>query len=318
MVCREMGCDEDSGMDIGCHTRKISVIIPVYNVEQYLSRCCDSVLGQTYRNIEVVLVDDGSTDGTPALCDRYAHADDRVRVVHQANAGAGAARNAGLAAAAGDWVMWVDGDDWIEDDWIEGFVRQLEAHPDADAVITGTAVGVYAHPEPLRQFLLDRMVHTLWTSCVRRSVYEGLAFTDQKIGEDVLMLIRVMWKAQRVAVIPRSQGYHYEDNAASVTRTGSLHTRLGWPTRADLELAFVRDVAPTMLDCARFDVMRGAGVIIESVRRLDVPPEEQAKKRALLKRLRGYVWDGLFHLPLRSMHRKEYATALGSLKKALR
>lgn len=317
MAYREMGCEENGGMDMEHHTQKISVIIPVYNVEQYLSRCCDSVLGQTYRNIEVVLVDDGSTDGTSALCDRYGHEDDRVRVVHQTNGGAGSARNVGLAVASGDWVMWVDGDDWIEDDWIEGFVRQMEAHPDADAVITGTAVGVYAHPEPLRQFLLDRMVHTLWTSCVRRSVYEGLAFTDQKIGEDVLMLIRVMWKAEHVAVIPRSRGYHYEDNAASVTRTGSLHTRLGWPTRADLELTFVRDVAPTMLDCARFDVMRGAGVIIESVKRLEVPAGEHEQKKALLKRLRGYVWDGLFHLPLRLMRRKEYATAVGSLRKAL-
>ncbi|PLS27456.1 glycosyltransferase [Bifidobacterium anseris] len=300
------------------HAQKISVIIPVFNNERYLPRCCDSVLGQTYKDIEVVLVDDGSTDGTPTLCDRYAAQDARVKVVHQSNGGEGAARNAGLAAASGDWIMWVDSDDWIEERWIEYFADQLHRHPDADVVITGTGVGVWRHPEPLRQFLMDRIVHTMWTSCTRRGLYDGLTFTDQKIGADVLMQIQVVWKAATVAVIPRSSGYHYEDNEQSVTRVGSIRTRLGWPKRADLELAFVRNVAPQMLNCARFDVMRGAGVIIESVRKLDVPPEEHAQKRALLKRLRGYVWNGLFHLPLRSMRRKEYATALGSLRKALR
>lgn len=318
MVYREMGCEENGGMNMESHAQKISVIIPVFNNERYLPRCCDSVLGQSYQNIEVVLVDDGSTDDTPALCDRYATQDERVKVVHQSNGGEGAARNAGIAAASGNWIMWVDSDDWIEERWIEYFAKQLRRHPDADVVITGTGVGVWHHPEPLHQFLMDRVIHTMWTSCTRRSLYDGLSFTDQKIGADVLMQIQVMWKAATVVVVPRSSGYHYEDNEQSVTRMGSIRTRLGWPTRADLELAFVGDVAPQMLNCARFDVMRGAGVIIESVRRLDVPTEEQAQKRALLKRLRGYVWSGLFHLPLRSMRRKEYATALGSLRKALR
>lgn len=297
-------------------TSTISVIIPVYNNERYLPRCCASVLAQTYRDIEVILVDDGSTDGTPALCDRIAREDARVKVVHQRNGGEGAARNAGLKEASGTWVMWVDSDDWIEDWWISYFVEHMRRHSQADVIITGTGVGVYAHPEPLHEFLMDRIVHTMWTSCTRRSVYDGLTFTDQKIGCDVLMQIQVMWKARTVAVIPRSQGYHYEYNEESVTRIGNIGTRLGWPRRADIELGFVNDVAPHMLNCARFDVMRGAGIIIESVRRLEVPSEERDRKKALLKRLRGYVWSGLFHLPLRSMRRKEYVTTLWSLRRA--
>lgn len=294
----------------------ISVIIPVYNNERYLLRCCASVLGQTYRDIEVILVDDGSTDGTPALCDRIAKEDARVKVVHQRNGGEGAARNAGLKAASGAWVMWVDSDDWIEDWWVAYFVEHMHRHPQADVVITGTNEGVYTHPAPLHEFLMDRIVHTMWTSCTRRGIYDGLMFANQKIGCDVLMQIQVMWKARKVAVIPRSQGYHYEDNEESVTRTSRIGTRLGWPKRADIELAFVKDTAPDMLNAARFDVMRGAGVIIESVRRLDVPFEERGRKRMLLKRLRGYVWNGLLHLPLRTMRRKEYATMLGSVRKA--
>lgn len=96
----------------------ISVIIPVYNVETYLCRCVDSVLDQSYRNIEVILVDDGSPDGCPAICDEYARQDDRVRVIHQENAGLSGARNAGIDAAKGAWLAFVDSDDYLAEDFL--------------------------------------------------------------------------------------------------------------------------------------------------------------------------------------------------------
>lgn len=93
---------------------KISVIIPVYKVEQYLRKCVDSVLSQTYTDLEVILVDDGSPDGCPVICDEYAARDSRVKVIHQENGGVSRARNAGLDAAAGEWLTFVDADDYIE------------------------------------------------------------------------------------------------------------------------------------------------------------------------------------------------------------
>ena len=102
---------------------KISIIVPVYNVERELPRCVDSLVGQTYKDIEVVLVDDGSEDGCPALCDGYAAADGRVRVVHKENGGLSDARNAGRRAATGDYVLYVDSDDWIERDACERLAR---------------------------------------------------------------------------------------------------------------------------------------------------------------------------------------------------
>ena len=95
-------------------TPRLSVIIPVYNAEPYLRRCLDSVLTQSCRDLEVICVDDGSTDGSAALCDAYAAADPRLRVIRQENLSAGAARNRGLAAATGEFVHFLDADDWLE------------------------------------------------------------------------------------------------------------------------------------------------------------------------------------------------------------
>ena len=93
----------------------VSVIVPVYNVEAYLARCVASLRGQTYPDLEIILVDDGSADGSGLLCDSFAREDPRIRVIHQPNAGVSAARNAGLEAASGSYVCFVDGDDWAEE-----------------------------------------------------------------------------------------------------------------------------------------------------------------------------------------------------------
>lgn len=97
-----------------CQEKLLSVIVPVYNVEQYLARCIDSILQQSYRNLELILVDDGANDSSGAICDQYAQKDPRVNVIHKENGGLSSARNAGLDAAKGEYVGFVDSDDWIE------------------------------------------------------------------------------------------------------------------------------------------------------------------------------------------------------------
>ena len=97
----------------------ISVIVPVYNVEKYLDKCIQSILGQTYSNIELLLIDDGSTDSSGAICDKYVTQDSRVRVFHKSNEGVSAARNWGLDNAKGEWIAFVDADDWIDSDMYE-------------------------------------------------------------------------------------------------------------------------------------------------------------------------------------------------------
>lgn len=96
----------------------ISVIVPIYNVEKYLARCVDSIVNQTYKNLEIILVDDGSPDRCPQMCDDYAEKDRRIKVVHKNNGGLSDARNAGMAVATGEYISFIDGDDYVSDDFL--------------------------------------------------------------------------------------------------------------------------------------------------------------------------------------------------------
>lgn len=140
---------------------KVSVIVPVFRVEAYLPTCVDSILGQTYRNIELILVDDGSDDGCPAMCDAYAAADARVRCIHKQNGGQAFARRDGVAVATGDYFLFADSDDWLEPDAIERFVRTAEVNK-ADVVCSG-----YRRVYPNRTF--DTVL------CTEETVYAGEA-----------------------------------------------------------------------------------------------------------------------------------------------
>ena len=103
----------------------ISVIVPVYNAGDYFNHCVDSILNQTYKRIELILVDDGSTDDSRARCDEFAKSDNRIKVIHKANGGAASARNAGLDAATGDYIGFVDADDWIDSDMYEIMLSEI-------------------------------------------------------------------------------------------------------------------------------------------------------------------------------------------------
>ena len=117
-------------------TELISVIVPVYNVERYLRRCVDSILHQTYRNLEVLLVDDGSTDASGAICDEYAAQEECVTAVHQKNGGLSAARNTGLERAQGTYLCFVDSDDFLDSRMLETLCRDLQEQ-NADVAVVG-------------------------------------------------------------------------------------------------------------------------------------------------------------------------------------
>ena len=126
-------------------TPLISVIVPVYNVEPYLRRCVDSILRQTYRNLEILLVDDGTKDNCGAICDAYARQDERVKVIHKENGGLSSARNAGIDASTGEYLSFVDSDDWIEPDMIKALADNM------------TRVSDYAGAEIIcSNFVIDR------------------------------------------------------------------------------------------------------------------------------------------------------------------
>ena len=112
------------------NTPLVSVIVPVYNVAPYLEQCLDSIVNQSYRNLEIILVDDGSTDKSGAICDRYAEQDSRIQVVHKENGGQSSARNVALDMMTGEWVLFVDSDDWIELNTLELLLEQKDERAD--------------------------------------------------------------------------------------------------------------------------------------------------------------------------------------------
>ena len=212
----------------------ISVIIPVYNVERYIRQCLESVLSQTYRDLEILIIDDGSTDGCGGICDEYAAADSRVRVIHQPNEGVSAARNAGLGAATGEYIGFVDPDDWIEPRMFEVMLDTLLSS-DADISVCAywyeyvsrrkpvDCIGesVFRGDEITRVRMCGRSGNTLWNKLFRRCCWEELKFPLSRNFEDVATVYRTLIKAGTVAGTSERL-YHYRKRVGSITTAPTM------------------------------------------------------------------------------------------------
>lgn len=216
--------------------QKITVIVTVYNIERYLERAVDSILSQTYRNLEVILVDDGSTDKSGELCDSYARKDSRVKAVHKENGGAYSARNAGLSAASGELVTFVDGDDWIDAEMYETFVSALEEQGADMAVCRYRKVfddhtddrstplaAVFEGQELLAKYLEEDekwLIQTaVWNKLWRRSLSEGLKF-PQSLYEDMYFTIRLLARSKKSVYLDTAFYNYYCSRAESTTNIG--------------------------------------------------------------------------------------------------
>lgn len=160
--------------------KKVSVIIPIYNLENFINECVESVLSQTIKNIEIILVDDGSSDSSGTICDNYAKQDSRVKVIHQKNMGLSGARNTGIRASTGKWFMIVDGDDWLEKDAIENLYENAEKN-DSDIFI-GSFYDNYPNKQKKDSFLSVKEFHakkekdklSLQENCISRNKYSNI------------------------------------------------------------------------------------------------------------------------------------------------
>lgn len=204
----------------------LSVIVPVYNAEPFLPRCLESLIHQTYRNLEIICVNDGSTDGSAAILDEYAAKDSRIKVIHQKNAGVSVARNQGLDAATGEFLTFVDADDWVEPDAYEKAAAAMS--DDVDLVSVGTQVdgaidSVYRDilvrhltmqarcREPLTPELQVELGGEIWNKVYRRKLLEAgnVRFpVGQAYGEDKVFYFSYASQAKAVSSLPDSL-YHY-------------------------------------------------------------------------------------------------------------
>ena len=234
------------------HEMRVSIIIPIYNTARYLRRCLDSVICQTYRNLEIILVDDGSTDTSPQICDEYASRDDRIKVVHKSNGGESSARNVGLKISSGDCIAFLDCDDWIESDMYEVLVSAMEKN-DADIAASSWIkefpekqvkvcnIGTVSH----ESFGRKEMMHYVY----KRDMYQGFAYMwdklykreiledDQKhimmfdesleLGGDVLYLAKALLNTKNACYIDKNF-YHYRQRADSGSHAVDLKKRMDW------------------------------------------------------------------------------------------
>lgn len=212
----------------------ISIIIPVYNSEKYLKRCLDSVLNQTYRNLEVILVDDGSQDSSPKICEEYARLDSRILVIHKENGGASTARNVGLDIAKGNYIGFVDSDDWIDHSMYKIMHQHLIEYKadvcDVDAICTVTESKYRNRKEKIiikegNDILIDYFEVDKYSCCrklYRQEVIGDFRFPSGKIGEDVLFNFQVLSNSKRI-VKSSLILYYYFSNPQSVS--GSLFKR---------------------------------------------------------------------------------------------
>lgn len=218
---------------------RFSLILPVYNVQAYLTRCIRSVLAQTYTDYEVILVDDGATDGSPAICDDYAANYDFIRVIHKENGGLSSARNAGLAEAAGEYVWFVDSDDWIEPNALDMLQAACANRPDVvkfgymrvdgqtTQVLSSVQPGLYEGGEALEKLRREafcaagRYVLSAWSHAYRRDFLQthGLSFvSERRIGsEDYLFNLTALMHVQRLRVLDYAL-YSYELRGGSLTQ----------------------------------------------------------------------------------------------------
>lgn len=217
----------------------LSVIIPVYKVEGTLDRCMASVTGQTFGDLEIILVDDGSPDGCPALCDAWAEKDNRIRVIHKENGGLSSARNAGLDIATGEWVTFVDSDDWLEPETYATVFGKLACSSAAGVDMAEFPVehggqlirdpmepGCYAVEGCAGRYWLDHQqwLHcAVWNKVFRRSLFESLRFPEGENHEDIYLLPQLMLEMNRVLTVKEGL-YHYMPNYEGICRTPSVES----------------------------------------------------------------------------------------------
>lgn len=218
-------------------TKTLSIIVPVYNVEKYLHRCLDSIRAQTFTEWECILVDDGSSDASGTICDEYAAKDTRFRVIHQGNAGPGAARNAGLDAAQGEWIGFVDSDDWIDCDT---YRKALETAREKDSDLVQWEL-VMEYPEksvPNRchpsGFFDDASSGIYWRSVVYASIFKRkiiqehrIAFpVDSFLSEDALFNCQYYLHSERCYYFGECL-YHFRQNPSSLTHRSDRSMLIG-------------------------------------------------------------------------------------------
>lgn len=246
----------------------VSVIVPVYNVSAYLGRCLDSITKQTYHDIEIILIDDGSTDNSGKICDEYAHNDDRISVIHKANGGVSSARNLGIEKFKGEFVMFVDSDDIIEPDMIMTLLENANLYKSEitcclldvidisgkpRTLTKGTNFGKISPSEIITRYFDDTFIKDQFYSPVNklftRDLIKGHFFQNYSLGEDILFIFELLLDCKSTCLIDYI-GYHYIHRENSAMTSPFSIKRLDYIYAGEEIVKLCKDYAPYALRSA--------------------------------------------------------------------
>lgn len=248
---------------------KISIIVPVYKVEPYLDKCVSSIVNQTYTNLEIILVDDGSPDNCPAMCDSWAQKDSRIRVIHKPNGGLSDARNAGMAVASGEFIGFVDSDDWIAPDMYESLCRHLKedgsdiaacgVQMDWDddtppCMLTRDGNCILNQEEAMQAIIQESWLkQPVWYKLYKAELVKDILFPVGKYHEDVSWSYQAVGRAKKVSVSDHV-GYYYLQRGGSIMGEGYSLKRLDAVEAKVQRCAYIQDCFPKLSPLAIKDL----------------------------------------------------------------
>jgi glycosyltransferase involved in cell wall biosynthesis len=247
----------------------ISVIIPVYKVELYLRQCINSILAQTYSNLEIILIDDGSPDDCGKICDEYAKKDNRIKVIHKKNEGLSEARNSGIDTATGEYLTFVDSDDWIEIDMIEVLYNNL-VNNNADISCCGYAM-VYTNStkylnneknlvldkeQAIKEIFVNKKLNTFfWGKLYKKHIFNKIRLPSGKHYEDVFVIVDILLEAHICTVYPVSK-YYYRQRKGSIVNSAYNPKIMNVIEAAERNLKIISSNYPDIIEFANASLLK--------------------------------------------------------------
>lgn len=288
---------------------KISIIIPVYKVEKYLPKCLDSVLQQTYKNLEIILVDDGSPDRCGEICDEYGKMDARIKVIHKKNEGVARARNDGIEVATGNYISFIDSDDWISSRAYEWMYRCMKKEK-ADCVIGGCVtvqdqnrklkfpkntfsyqVECKEPEEIVKKLLLNGSA--MWNRLFRREIFQTVRFPENRINDDEVAVLHAYALCDKIVLLNRPT-YFYRIRRNSITTSSFSIRNIDYYYNSLENERFVQETFPQLISYAEFKVIKSLLYCYVNLKKLptseknkqieqELKSEIQKKRKAALK-----------------------------------
>lgn len=306
----------------------ISVVVPIYKVEKYLKKCIDSIINQTYKELEIILVDDGSPDNCGKMCDEFALKDNRIKVIHKENGGLSSARNAGIEIATGEYITFVDSDDYIDNNMYEILLKILK---ESESDLAFCKVRKVCENEEITEKNIYEGYHEIsnedaiimtnltedygnyaWNKLYKRSLFEGVRYPVGRVYEDIPVTCQLLFKSKKI-VYTEYQGYNYLVNRSGsivANKKNAKHITDYLKSRKE-RYEFLKEKCPSIIDYTMADFIRAVngtnelvyGLRIEELyenemineaRKQMISMLEKIDKNILNKVMRPYTLSGLY------------------------